>query len=86
MLKKTIDIILPVFNSRKYILTTVNSIIRQSYQSWNLIIIDDCSNDGTYEILKNIQRKYNKDNKIFLYKQNVKTCFIDVLSINALNA
>ena len=57
MLKKTVDIILPVYNSKKYILTTINSIIRQSYKSWNLIIIDDCSNDGTYEILKRIQKK-----------------------------
>ena len=50
MLKKTVDIILPVYNSKKYILTTINSVIRQNYNSWNLIIIDDCSNDGTYEI------------------------------------
>ena len=71
MLKKTVDIILPVYNSKKYILTTINSIIRQSYKSWNLIIIDDCSNDGTYEILKRIQKKYSKDNKIFLYRQNI---------------
>jgi glycosyltransferase involved in cell wall biosynthesis len=60
MLKKTVDIILPVYNSKKYILTTINSIIRQSFKSWNLIIIDDCSDDGTFEILKNIQKKYNK--------------------------
>ena len=71
MLKKTVDIILPVYNSKKYILTTINSIIRQNYNSWNLIIIDDCSTDGTYEILKRIQKKYSKDNKIFLYRQNI---------------
>ena len=71
MLKKTVDIILPVYNSKKYILTTINSIIRQSFKSWNLIIIDDCSDDGTFEILKNIQKKYNKYNKIFLYRQNI---------------
>lgn len=70
MLKKTVDIILPVYNSKKYILTTINSIIRQSFKSWNLIIIDDCSDDGSYEILKNIQKKYKKRNKIFLYRHN----------------
>ena len=71
MLKKTVDIIVPVYNSKKYIIATINSILRQSYKSWNLIIIDDCSNDGTYEILKSVQKKYNKDNKIFLYRQNI---------------
>ena len=71
MFKKTVDIILPVYNSKKYITTTINSIIRQSFKSWNLIIIDDCSNDRTYEILQRIQRKYKKDYKIFLYRQNI---------------
>lgn len=71
MLKKTVDIILPVYNSKKYIFATINSIIRQNYKSWNLIIIDDCSNDGTYEILKNIQRNHTNDNKIFLYRHNI---------------
>ena len=71
MLKKTVDIILPVYNSKKYILTTINSIIRQTCKSWNLIIIDDCSNDGTYEILKRIKKKFSKNNKIFLYRQNI---------------
>jgi glycosyltransferase involved in cell wall biosynthesis len=51
MLKKKVDIIVPVYNSKKYIIATINSILRQSYKSWNLIIIDDFSNDGTYEIL-----------------------------------
>lgn len=71
MLKKTVDIILPVYNSKKYIVSTIYSIIRQSFKSWNLIIIDDCSNDGTYKILEHIQKKYNKENKIFLYRQNI---------------
>ena len=71
MLKKKVDIILPVYNSKKYIKNTINSIIRQSFKSWNLIIIDDCSNDGTYEILQRIQKKYNKEYKIFLYRQNI---------------
>ena len=52
MLKKKVDIILPVYNSKKYILDTIHSIIKQTYKHWNLIIIDDCSSDGTYEILK----------------------------------
>ena len=69
MIKKYVDIILPVYNSKKYIFTTINSIIKQSYKYWNLIIIDDFSNDGTYQILKALKKKYfNK--RIFLYRNN----------------
>jgi len=69
MKKKNVDIILPVYNSKKYILNTINSIIKQSYKFWNLIIIDDFSNDDTYEILKDFKKKYfNTNSKIFLYR------------------
>jgi teichuronic acid biosynthesis glycosyltransferase TuaG len=68
MLKKKVDIILPVYNSKKYILDTIHSIIKQTYKHWNLIIIDDCSSDGTYEILKKIKKKFIYSNKIFLYR------------------
>jgi teichuronic acid biosynthesis glycosyltransferase TuaG len=68
MLKKKVDIILPVYNSKKYILDTIHSIIKQTYKHWNLIIIDDCSSAVTYEILKIIKKKFIYSNKIFLYR------------------
>ena len=70
MIKKSVDIILPVYNSKNYIITTVNSVIKQNYKYWNLIIIDDCSNDGTYKILKNFKKKYSNDKRIFLYRNS----------------
>lgn len=69
MIKKYVDIILPVYNSKKYIFTTINSIIKQSYKHWNLIIIDDFSNDGSYQILESFKKKYF-DKRIFLYRNN----------------
>lgn len=70
MVKNKVDIILPVYNSKKYILTTINSIIKQNYKYWNLIIVDDCSDDGTYEILKKLKKKYSDNKKIFLYRNS----------------
>lgn len=69
MKKKEVDIILPVFNSKKYILTTINSIIKQTYKSWNLILIDDFSTDGTYEVLKKFKKNCKISNKIFIFRQ-----------------
>ncbi len=71
--KDCIDIILPNFNSSKYIEQTLKSIFVQSYKKWKLIVIDDCSNNKT----KNILRKYSKHKKIKIYwlKKNQGTGF-----------
>ena len=53
----------PNFNSSKYIEKTLKSIFVQSYKKWKLIIIDDCSNNKT----KNILKKYSKNKKIKIY-------------------
>ena len=42
-----VDIIIPVYNSQKYISKTINSVFRQTYKNWKLIIIDDASTDDT---------------------------------------
>ena len=66
--KNNIDIILPNYNSSKFLKQTLNSIIMQTYKNWKLIIIDDCSDNKT----KNILKKYSKDKriKIFWLKKN----------------
>ena len=67
--KKTkIDIILPNYNSHKFISETINSIINQSYFNWNLTIVDDHSNKKTKDILKKFSK--NKKIKIYWLKKN----------------
>ena len=70
MIKKNVDIILPVYNSKNYILTTISSIIKQNYKYWNLLIVDDCSNDGTFEILSSFKKTYFNNKKIYLYRNS----------------
>lgn len=42
-----ITIIMPAYNCEKFIKQAVQSVISQTYEDWKLIIIDDCSTDGT---------------------------------------
>ena len=57
-----VDIILPTYNSEKYIEETINSVISQSFKNWKLIIIDDGSKDSTPLIIK----EYLNDKRITL--------------------
>ena len=63
--REYIDIILPNYNSSKYLKQTINSVIMQTYQNWQLIIIDDCSDKKTLNLLK----KFDKHRKIKIYYQ-----------------
>lgn len=47
-----ISIIMPAYNSSQYIRNSINSIQKQTYSNWELIIVDDCSIDNTVEIIK----------------------------------
>ena len=69
--KNQIDIILPTFNSEKFIIKTVNSIINQSFRNWRIIIIDDASTDKTLSILKIFYEKLIKKKKIIIIKNLV---------------
>ena len=49
-----ISIITPAYNSSKYILDAIRSVREQTYQNWEMLIVDDCSTDSTYEIAKSV--------------------------------
>jgi glycosyltransferase involved in cell wall biosynthesis len=47
-----ISVVIPVFNASKSIKDALNSIVNQSYQPYEIIIINDCSTDGSSEIIE----------------------------------
>ena len=55
-----VSIVLPVFNGEKYISQAIDSILSQIYQNWELIIVDDCSNDRTPSILNNYKERESR--------------------------
>lgn len=59
-----VSIITPSYNSARFIAETIESVLTQTYQNWELLITDDCSNDNTVSIV----RKYcEKDPRIKLF-------------------
>ncbi len=47
-----ISIITPVHNSAQFIETTINSVLKQTYPNWEMILIDDCSEDQSIALIK----------------------------------
>lgn len=48
------SIIMPCFNSADTIVASIKSVMAQTYSSWRLYVIDDCSTDNTCEIVKEL--------------------------------
>lgn len=46
-----ISVIMPAYNSERYISEAIESVLRQSYKNWELVIVDDGSSDRTPEII-----------------------------------
>ena len=51
-MKPLISVILPVYNGEKYLEEAIWSILNQTYQNYELILINDGSSDKTEEIIK----------------------------------
>lgn len=58
-----VSIILPTYNRAAYIVETIESIRKQTYPNWELIIVDDGSDDNTEEVIGKL-----KDERIQFYK------------------
>lgn len=73
--KNLVSIIITSYNSEKYIKKTLDSVISQTYQNFEVIVVDDCSSDKTYAILKKYEAA-DKRFKIFKLKKNSGTASV----------
>ena len=62
MFNSKVSIILPNYNSQETLKDTIKSVIEQTYENWEIIIVDDCSNTET----KNILSEHEKDKRFII--------------------
>lgn len=61
-----ISIVLAVYNGEKYIRQTIESLLNQSYENFELIIVVNCTNDNTLDILRSFD-----DARLHIYETNI---------------
>jgi teichuronic acid biosynthesis glycosyltransferase TuaG len=55
-----VSIIIPVYNAEKYIEQTIRSIFSQTYENYEILIVDDCSTDKSISIIKDLMKQNNR--------------------------
>lgn len=60
-----ISIVVPIYNDEKYLSETLDSILTQTFKEFEVVCMDDCSNDKTPEILNEYQKR---DSRIRVYR------------------
>ena len=72
MKQPLVSVVIACYNTEKYIEEAVQSILTQTYQNLEIIIIDDGSSDDSYTILLRISKE-DKRIRLFRNEQNIKT-------------
>lgn len=68
--KHKISIIMPVYNTKPYLESSIKSLLNQTYDNWELIVVDDGSKDGSSILLDDIANKQRDDRIRLFHKQN----------------
>lgn len=60
-----VSVIMPAYNAERFLEEAVRSVMNQTFQDWELLILDDCATDGTYALA---ERLAAEDDRITLIK------------------
>ena len=62
-----VSIVMPVYNCEKYLQESIESVLSQSYQNWELLVVDDGSRDRSLSIIESYVKK---DSRVRLFQNN----------------
>lgn len=65
-----VSVIVPTYNAENTIEKAINSLLEQTFKDFEIIIVDDVSQDNTYDILKGLQ---HKDSRIHIFRNKVNS-------------
>ena len=65
-----ISVIIPTYNSEKYIIECLNSLLKQTFQNFEVIVVDDCSTDNSFAIVEGYVNKFDGRFRLVRTKKN----------------
>ena len=74
-MNELVSIIMPSYNTARYISDSINSVLSQTYNNWELIMCDDASTDNTYEIAESYRNRFPDKIILIKNKNNSKLSF-----------
>jgi len=86
----TVSIVTPVYNQRAYIAQTIDSVLNQTLQNWEWIVLDDGSSDGTGEVITRIndhrihyslQAHAGRDHLVQSYNKALAMCSSEFIAL-----
>ena len=64
-----VSVVVPIYNAEKYLYQCLETLLGQTLQEIEVILIDDGSTDNSYQICQDFA---GRDNRIHLYKQKIR--------------
>jgi glycosyltransferase involved in cell wall biosynthesis len=53
-----VSVVTPFYNTREFLEECIESVLRQTYQNWEYVLVDNCSSDGSSEIAQRYARRF----------------------------
>lgn len=60
-----VSVLMTVFNREKYLAQAIESVLASSYQNWELVVVDDCSKDKSFDVAKTYEAN---DSRVKVYR------------------
>ena len=67
----SVSVVITSYNQKEYLIEAIESVLNQTLMPLEIIIVDDCSSDGSQEVIKVIAEKHPKLIKAYYHKRNL---------------
>lgn len=69
-MQEKVSVIMPNYNGEKFLAETIESVLSQTYTDWELLVVDDCSTDGSAELIRSYAQRDGRI-KLFVQEKNL---------------